>query len=328
MTCAIAWNTARSVPGVGCIMMSAIDAGRMEVGHDGLRWASGGVLSVVRWRDRDWTPFFFRDIPPFGWNISLGGSDKGDDLTRPEAFLEREFLEETLVLRGDRMRAFVFGRDGDLERAVACAHEHLQRRAARDDLFVSEQDEPIEVRPAPTIMKCVIRDGDSEHVVQDVLVCINRLEAAIEVVRAVRYELGDDDYVLDGELLEPAGQKAPPDLIRMPVAMISHDYLRRAFGATWGDFEHAGTLQPSVNGPRMDAEDFVLFEPDVIRRRDIREGRDPHATPFERKRYADWTQRFGMHFYNDNDEPSAHDPCTLFTLPAAKLISYYFAHGK
>jgi len=75
--------------------LQSADDGTFEVEHEGLRWASGGVLSVVRWRGRVWTPFFFRDIPPFGWNISLGGSDKGDDLSRPDAFVEREFLEES-----------------------------------------------------------------------------------------------------------------------------------------------------------------------------------------------------------------------------------------
>lgn len=59
-----------------------------------LRWASGGVLSVVTINGRKgkWTPFFFRDIAPIGWNIALGSSEGEDELTIPWRFLLREFL--------------------------------------------------------------------------------------------------------------------------------------------------------------------------------------------------------------------------------------------
>ena len=285
--------------------------GVFEVEHDGLRWASGGVLSVVRWRGRMWTPFFFRDIPPFGWNISLGGSDKGDDLTRPEAFIEREFLEETLVLDGPpvngrvSMRPFVFhGRDetGERKRSLGHARDHIELRRTRDGLHIDD-GRAIDVSAASTRMRVSIRDDKHTHEARDVLVCMNRLEAAIEVVRALHFEMNDTDLILDGELLEPAGASAPPDLIRMPVAMISHDYLARAFGAKWADFEHEGVLQPSVVGPALEADEIVMFTPDVERRRHIYNGEDDTATAFEHDRYADWTARFGGHFYDDQGRP-------------------------
>ena len=77
-----------------------------------LRWASGGVLSIVNYKRKKWIPMFFRDIPPYGWNISLGSSERSffcnkldlnkyeNELNSPLNYIEREFLEETLVLTG------------------------------------------------------------------------------------------------------------------------------------------------------------------------------------------------------------------------------------
>jgi len=309
----------------------------MEIEHAGIRWASGGVLSVVDWRGATWTPFFFRDIPPFGWNISLGGSDRGDDLGRPEGFIEREFLEETLVVNGAPtrgrpvgMRHFLFGRGAvgdERRRAAEHASVHLAQRLRRDGLTISPDGDDIPVAAAPTRMRATIVSDTGRHTMSDVLVCMNRLEAAVEVVKAVHFSMSDDDVILDGELLEPAGSVDPPDLIRMPVAMISHAYLRRAFGPAWRDFEHAGTLQPSVEGPRVEPHEIVIFDHDVVRRRDIWRGDDPAVTDFEKTRYDDWTERFGMHFYDADGCPSVVNPSSMFTLPAAKVLSYYFAHA-
>ena len=57
-----------------------------------LRWASGGVLPVVAWRGDVWSPFFFRDISPVGWNIAAGSSETEAELCRPVAFGLREFV--------------------------------------------------------------------------------------------------------------------------------------------------------------------------------------------------------------------------------------------
>ena len=71
-----------------------------KVKQKNLRWASGGVVSIVKFRKREWIPFFFRDIPAYGWNISLGASEeRTDDLNDPWSFIIREFLEETHVCR-------------------------------------------------------------------------------------------------------------------------------------------------------------------------------------------------------------------------------------
>ena len=52
----------------------AIDLPKLDIC---LRWASGGALSIVTdSAGKKWVPFFFRDIPPYGWNISLGTAER------------------------------------------------------------------------------------------------------------------------------------------------------------------------------------------------------------------------------------------------------------
>ena len=58
---------------------SEIDSIEIPLDEFPLRWASGGVLSIVRLNKHGknkWSPFFFRDIKPYGWNIPLGSSER------------------------------------------------------------------------------------------------------------------------------------------------------------------------------------------------------------------------------------------------------------
>lgn len=63
-----------------------------------LRWASGGVFPIVTYKGETWTPFFFRDIDPCGWNIPLGASESLHELQNPKTLMWREFIEEFLIL--------------------------------------------------------------------------------------------------------------------------------------------------------------------------------------------------------------------------------------
>ncbi|HEX5727502.1 MAG TPA: toll/interleukin-1 receptor domain-containing protein [Longimicrobiaceae bacterium] len=291
-----------------------------------LRWASGGVLSVVRLDGREWTPFFFRDIKPWGWNISLGGSEREDDLGDPWTFQFREFFEETLVLDAPpRVGRIVNSRHIALyrssytrERALAdrfsAAHRELRRE--KDDVYIQAPPVPdpreITARVGTTAMQVVI-SGKRTREHPDVLVCINLLELGIEVVKVVRFELGASDYILDGEAY---ALDAGTELVRMPVALISHAYLREAFGNPERKLEYVGKIQPSVKTHPIGPHHIRLFPFDVERRLAIADG-TARGSAWERKRYTLWKTRF-PEFLADGRVP-------LFTPAAAKILSYYFA---
>jgi hypothetical protein len=309
-----------------------------------LRWASGGVMSLVHWRNRLWTPFFFRDIPPCGWNIALGGSERGDDLSDPWTFLLREFLEETLVL--DRppevavpidFKRFYFHRvdvPQEIARAEAFAAEHIQMRRRSDGLMIrhlpdyerfEELDRRFCVVPDFLHTMTEISIERERHVKRynNVLVCINLLELGIEVVKVVEYTLEDDDYYLDGELLDLGTHK---ELLRMPVAFIAHSYLKEAFDHR--ELRFIPGTQPSVEAPPIPPDDIHIFEFDARRRREIVLGAETGSTPWERRWHGDWMARFGDRFFDEAGQVSSRNASTLFTPSSAKVMSYFFANAR
>jgi hypothetical protein len=303
-----------------------------------LRWASGGVLSVIR-REGDenrWTPFFFRDIRPLGWNLALGASERGDDLSNPWSFQLREFLEETLVLNDaprpgipvDFKRFYFEQVDvaSQTRRAEVFAAEHLNLRLRKDHLVIRTQPSPVAqnhlythadfVRTRTELS--VIHEGLHFPPRRNVLVCINVLELGIEVVKVLEFELKERDYVLDGEAY---AFDSTSELVRMPVALISHRYLRETFGD--GRCAISGRrIQASVKAPPIPPEDIRIFPFDAKRRLEIVRGQT--GTEWEDRRYRGWLRRFGKFFF-EGGEVTNRSAVPLFTPAAAKLLTYYFA---
>lgn len=228
-----------------------------------LRWASGGVLSVVNWLGSYWTPLFFRDIPPIGWNISLGSSEAaGDDteLNAPIAFILREFLEETTILdREPLARRYRKGQKRQridarpihanpvpgiqippIEAANDFAKHHFARRMYEDGLNIKlDPAAAVLTTFEPTSISVQVIDsrGVEHDPINDVLVTINPSELGIEIIKVANYSLEDDAYLLDGEIFAPKDAKS--ELVRMPVGMMSHGYLQEAFGDLLGGFKYS-----------------------------------------------------------------------------------------
>jgi hypothetical protein len=309
-----------------------------------LRWASGGVMSIVHWRNHLWTPFFFRDIPPCGWNIALGASEKGDDLSDPWTFLLREFLEETLVLDApprlgvpiDFKRFYFqkFNFEQELARAEAFASEHIQMRRRSDGLMIRYVRDPERFEELDPRF-CVVPDflnTTTEISIElkgrvkrynNLLVCINLLELGIEVVKIVEYALEDDDYFLDGELLDLGTHK---ELLRMPVALVSHRYLKEVFDG--GELQFLPGTQPSIEAPPIPADDIHIFEFDAQRRLEIVSGTEPNSTPWEKRWHGDWREHFGDRFFDESGNVTNRNASTWFTPSSAKVMSYFFANVR
>ncbi len=323
-----------------------------------LRWASGGVFSVVRYKGKKWTPFFFRDVKPFGWNISLGASERhfskdgkslislNSELTNPWKFIAREFLEETLVLNREPAKTkdqiakkFTFGITDirqQREDALKFINAHIECRRKYDNLRIITTQEKLEpanydvrTRLQATNTDLIIRREGEDTFHDDVLVCFNLLELGIEIVKIAEYDLADTDYLLDGEILEhyDGNSKLIQELVRMPFALISHSYLENTFG---GDFEPNYTMdtaQPSIIGKPIQSEDIHIFDWDVIQRVKILKG-DLDPIGIEKKRYEGWYKQFKQYFLDDNDNPTTKNPSLLFTPASAKIVTTYFANKK
>ncbi len=353
--------------------------GVLQIGRNGfpLRWASGGTLSVVTVRGRKgkWTPFLFRDIHPIGWNIPLGASCSEREFSNPWGFMLRGLYKELLVVSKDRKSAKPFAlwpivdTVPQLLREIAeNARRHADARYICDRLSWlafpyadSEQFERAFPKPridcVPLKTNAVIRfrqgplsgDGDDRCEWPNVLVCFNLFELGIEVVTVMEYLLGSDDIILDGEVI-PDEEERRPQLVRMPVALISHEYLRRVFtGApanplclvsplvrdSEGAWERGLPSVLPVSRPRED--EIILFNWDAKKRAQAAKG-DPGVHELDQraaKRHTRWMINFSEFFYDDKREAytnTTSNPVPWFTPAAAKLMCYYFAdksrHGE
>jgi len=301
-----------------------------------LRWASGGVFPVVSYRGRTWTSFFFRDIWPEGWNISLGGSEITDNLQDPWSFLWREFLEELLVLRSSpedlaeqtiEWRPPVFADNPELQLpsrpAKIFSADHIRLRAECDGIQLrvsNEQPLRLDTHPTDTILEIVGTRGKSTFS-NVFFVTVNPRELGIEIVVPLSYSLGDKDYLLDGEILKPEGREL--ELVRMPVALISHEYLRRSFGDIDRPLQFDDENHASVIGADLHADDIIIFDWDVRRRLAIANGADGRGTELER--HIKWRQLFGPAFKDALESGQFSIQLQKFTAASAKIASYYFS---
>lgn len=302
------------------------------------RWGSGGIVSLVNVGGHRYVPMFFRDIPPAGWNIPLGSSERlidhngsvlsdfDHELNSPSLFMLREFLEETLVLdrhpSANRPKSFRFRMPFELGWAQdhVARHlqdEHKQLRRRYDHIQIVEDDDSF-LRPSltPLPMDLTIQSEMGDHDLSNVLVSINCLDLGIEVVKVIEYAIPGDvkPYFLDGEIL--AMQPSSPELVRMPVALFPLDLLRELFD---GDVElqYHGAAQASLEIPRaLSVDDVTLFTYDIERRNAIIND-SALGVNGEGTRYKKWKSEFGD--FSDGRISS------LFTPATVKILNMLFA---
>ena len=302
------------------------------------RWGSGGIVSLVNVGGHRHVPMFFRDIPPAGWNIPLGSSERlidhdgsvlsdfDHELNSPSLFMLREFLEETLVLdrhpSADRPKRFHFRMPYDLGWAQARIAQHLQDehrqlRRRYDHIEIVEDDDHF-LRPSLLAlpMDLTIHSDQRDHDLSNVLVSINCLELGIEVVKVIEYDIPGDvkPYFLDGEIL--AMQPSSPELVRMPIALFPLDLLRELFD---GDvkLQYHGAAQASLEIPRaLSMDDVTLFTYDIERRNAIIND-NAIGINGEAARYQKWKSEFG----------DFSDGCisSLFTPATVKILNMLFS---
>lgn len=306
-----------------------------------LRWASGGILSIVTDANgKQWIPLFFRDIRPYGWNIALGTTERWfdrrtkvlhkkysleDDLNNPHTFIMREFLEETLIVNGTPQlggtlyyKSFQFDQRQSTfseKRAKQFYRDHcILRKAKNEDGLTIKERGKIKVEFLPTKCSLIVYAGkdtkreDITAKTDNVLICFSLLDLGIEVVEVAKYKLGNRDWILDGEIGEKHNERTgetKKELIRMPTALLSVKYLRSIFGPG-EDWHHLYTFgpQPSIRARRPPKPEEIIhfpFDWDAKRRMQAVEGEWDAKAMMSR--YVDWYDKFGKHFVEDHENP-------------------------
>lgn len=305
-----------------------------------LRWASGGVFPIVTYKGETWTPFFFRDIDPCGWNIPLGASESIHELQNPKTLMWREFVEEFLILcdspefNADNVincripeRTDNIEIDITIEEAKHFMQKHIALRNNKkyDDLKLKvSEDDTVLFRPLKTDNELhIVSNSSPFSSYENILFAINPFELGIEVVTVVKADLDLNDYILDGEILEG---KEPHEIVRMPVALINHRYLDKHF-KYYDELVYDGDSQCSIEGSDFEKGDIIMFNWDIIQRKEIisnlRKG-----VGTEKERYMEWDRRFGMSPIKLDDDPKKINISKLFTPASAKISAYYFSSKK
>ncbi|MBD3345437.1 MAG: hypothetical protein GF401_10285 [Chitinivibrionales bacterium] len=316
-----------------------------------LRWASGGVLSIVTFRGKNWIPLFFRDIKPYGWNVALGSSERHFDkqnrlvnnlnheLMSPERFICREFLEETLVIQerakpGENtaykmiMPYGIIQEDEQNRRDFKAGHVELREQydSMRIHTFPDIRIKAQSINSGMVIK--ILPSSDTEDAVEqsEVLVCFNLLETGIEVVKLLKYTIGDDDEILDGEILDRYnGRERIRELTRMPVGLLSCEFLNQMFSKGCDHCRYTPGIQPSVEIPdSIPSEHIHLFEWDVKKRFAVVHG-DEKGEGSEKERYREWYDKFGENFFDSSCKISTANPSRLFTPATAKILHLFFS---
>jgi serine/threonine protein kinase len=223
-----------------------------------LRWASGGALPFVHYRNRTWVSLFFRDIPTRGWNIPIGASENSIERSHLTSLIEREFTEEFVIISGAPSAGGreAFGMTDLRGEGVAFeGHDRYQRFLMRQTELRSAHD-GIELRygssrtrrELDTPFKVHVKDASMQHRSCDnIIFSINPHELGIEVIRPYLVELESNDWLLDGEIL-PSPEAEWPYLVRRPILLLRADWLL-------GIYRNAKPNKPNSLGELLSDED-------------------------------------------------------------------------
>lgn len=306
-----------------------------------LRWASGGVLPIVEYRGRKYVALFYRDKEPFGWNLFLGSSDRQFDengkllkdvekeYNRPSAFIAREFEEELLVFETEPNPKKDKGKNIILpislpysndESSEKFSEKHMQLRQKYDGLNIeADYEKAISCELVNTKMDLRIVDstGKSIRPISNVLVCFNLMELGIEVIQVVKFSLEDHNVLLDGEILSGYEE----ELVRMPLALISCDFLNTKFKGDISHLAYTPGSNPSIEiDEAIPASEMVLFDYDLKERLKVINKCKARVGPLEEARYIASFEK-----YFDSSTCTIKEAYTrYFTPAAAKALNLMF----
>ena len=286
-----------------------------------LRWTSGGALPIAHSEGRDWAVLFFRDMPPGGWNLANGASEREEELVDVGCMIRRESSEEVILLSTqpeplEEVTQFVL----DFSDSLGVSVSDLRRHAAFTEFYqrgvvhrqLRKQHDGVQIMldegcrrqlvevTTPFIVEVVyqgrIRDCGN------VIFSINPVELGIEIIKLYRFELKDDEWIIDGETVLSRPSKSCW-LARRPVMLIDIDYLYSLY-RNRGELGQRAEWNISPEGrmlPPIPKESFKLMTKvsggDVdMRKARLRCTSNGRATQDEQDYIRNWLIEFGSAF--------------------------------
>jgi len=250
------------------------------------RWASAGILPIVKRGERYYVMLVFRTIPPIGWNLPLGASETNTEYKNLRELMLREFHEEILIVDRNMLQAYILGNQQNinykdftirgcstylppqtLKRLQEHVKIHIDLREKIDKMNLVNSQQIIVLNPVETPFKVQIT-YDTDHVPKvesDVIFTINPFEQGIDVLGVYKLEFDDNDYPLTGELIQLSNDKKV--FLREPVLLLSIDKIKDIFTDSFLNLYLQGLT--NHNGgpiviPRLDSNDYIIEYLDAI----------------------------------------------------------------
>jgi hypothetical protein len=172
------------------------------------RYASGGVLPVVRLEDRDYYVLFYRECFPIGWNLANGGTDGWHELLNPNITVERELREELLIFDRPAQQRYVLDMESENPEDMP---EYITARRLWAEKLLKAGWPPIgSFRQVLTPLKWIdgpdrleVRvKGERQSEIAGCYLNINPEDFGIEIDRIAKLTVDDTVTLCDGELLD------------------------------------------------------------------------------------------------------------------------------
>ncbi len=183
------------------------------------RYASGGTLPIIKYKNDEYYCLIYREIDPIGWNIANGGCDRCDELTHPEKTILRELNEELIIYDLVKKQRYVLGKIDEI-------FEYPEYVLARDVLSVrlgiNWEDlaihNPKDFKWETGTDILVVRIGlQAQKTLKNCFININIEDLGIEIDRVAKFSISDTAILFDGELGDmPGGQQ---NCINAPIGL-------------------------------------------------------------------------------------------------------------
>jgi hypothetical protein len=165
------------------------------------RYASGGALPVVRFREKEYYCLTYHEAFPIGWNIANGGCRNINELLSPIDALERELQQELIIINEDKGEKYVFKVD-DSGKALyhpehAIANGFWENKLGHSKL--TELKLPLKWLNGPDSIEIKYRD-EHRRVITGCYLNINARDFGIEIDRVAKFTLDEGTMLCHGEI--------------------------------------------------------------------------------------------------------------------------------
>lgn len=310
-----------------------------------IRWASGGFLPIIKWKNEKWVALFFRDLNPIGWNVANGASESKEEYKDIDLLATREFGEELLVLNcKPRKNCLYFAYDfPDAERntiAEKFMKEHLKLRRSHDKLYIEKSKNKIPVDFLNTPFRIHVKYHSPtfktlHYELRNILFQLNPCEFGVEVLRVCELEMPTNGgYLLDGEIWTKNNM---PILVRRPIILFKLDFLKKVYQSNNNSLGNHLSDDSHIDCKRLlksiDSSNFQIFDADL----EYRENRihslksNVHSqNNFELERLESWQEKYFGQFKkiknNGFIDPNEHPDLVTFCPVTWKALEQVFRY--